>query len=134
MSLEDVFPQDPWLPSLRYAACSLIPFNLPWGPEWIEIGTGFHSSKAQSENPFASEYAFNKQAIQETPLRFRKDSTGVYTHHESGFGSHGHEHMDFNISASSKVAIVKASEQARFEENAARDSGVRSSHRYFKYV
>ncbi|KAF5024856.1 hypothetical protein F66182_3095 [Fusarium sp. NRRL 66182] len=128
MSLEDVFPQDPWLPSLRYAACSLIPFNLPWGPRRIEIGTGFHSSKLQTDNPFATEFAFNKQAVRAAPLKYRSASTGVYTHNESSFGSHSREHMEFSLGASASIAIVKVSGQARFEENAAKDAdGIKSS-------
>ena len=124
MSLEDVFPKGPWLPSLRCAASSSIPFSLPWGPKIIDIGTGFHSNKSKTDNPFATECAFGKEAVQETPLRYRNGSTGVYTHNESSFGSHSREHMDFSLGASASVAVVKVSGQARFEENAAKDSDV----------
>ncbi|KAF4334946.1 hypothetical protein FBEOM_11203 [Fusarium beomiforme] len=128
MDLEESFPQDPWLPSLRYAACSLIPFSLPWGPREIKIGTGFHSNKAQTDDPFATECAFVRDSIQTTPLKYRSGSNGVYTHNESSFGSHSRDHMEFSLGASASVAVVKVSGQARFEENAVNNSdGIKCS-------
>ncbi|KAJ3545183.1 hypothetical protein NM208_g2635 [Fusarium decemcellulare] len=128
MSLEDVFPEDPWLPSLRYAASSLIPFNLPWATQEITVGTGFHSKLAQSADPFAPESAFDRRAAQSVRLRYRSESNGTYTHAESSFGSHSLDHMDFSLAASADVAIVNVSGQARFEQNASKNSdGIRSA-------
>lgn len=124
MSLEEVFPEDPRIPSLAYAACSLIPFTLPWSTNPIKLGTGFHSRLAQSTNPFAAECAFDDGPLKTTRLRYRSEASGTFTHNESSFGSHSQDHMTFSLAASAGVAIVEASGQAKFESHAINNSDV----------
>jgi hypothetical protein len=124
MSLEETFPEDPWLPSLSYAATAFIPFNLPWGTEFIKIGTGFHSKRAKSRDCFATECAFDQRSLNRTRLRYRSEAGGSYSHIESSFGSHSQDSMDFSLGASADIAIVNVSGQAKFEQHAIANSDV----------
>lgn len=124
MSLEDVFPEDPYQPSLQYAASSLIPFNLPWSTNKIKVGTGFHSRLASSDNPFASESAFDEYSLKSARLRYRSETGGTYAHTESSTAAHSRDHMDFSLAASADVAIVNVSGQAKFEQNAIKNTDV----------
>jgi len=127
MSLGETFPDDPWTPSLQYAASSLMPFNLPWSTQPLKIGAGFHSRKSQSENPFAREFAFDQQSVKRSKLRYREEGSGTFSHAESSYGSHSLDHMNFSLGASAKVAIVKMSGQAKYEQNAIKNSDVSCS-------
>ncbi|UPK92929.1 hypothetical protein LCI18_003864 [Fusarium solani-melongenae] len=122
MSLEDVFPEDPYQPSLQYVASSLIPFNLPWSTSKIRIGTGFHSKLASSDNPFASDSAFDEYSLKSAQLRYRSKTGGTYTHTESSTAAHSRDHMDFSLAASADVAIINVSGQAKFEQNAVKNT------------
>lgn len=124
MSLEESFPEDPWLPSLRYAACSLLPFSLPWSTAPVKIGTGFNSKLAISENPFTAECAFDIRSLAAAKLRYHSDTGGAYSHAEISASSNAQDHMNFSLGASASVPIVKASGQAKFETHSMDNSDV----------
>ncbi|KAK3395071.1 hypothetical protein B0H63DRAFT_63899 [Podospora didyma] len=133
MGLVEDFPQDPFFPSLRYAATCQAPVRLPWAKESIMLGTSLSVSRQDAvKSSFLDKSlsALSKESLEQSQLVYSCVSRGSVVTAETKTEASSHEHSDYSISASIGGSFLGASGRVRYERAAASDENrIRGSFR-----
>lgn len=125
MNIEDVFPEDPFEPTVKYAGVNQTPFAVPWAQGRIQIGAGFNTLRAQNDALFVKRSAFRDTP--DSPLQYREcQSTSIKD--ESGTDiATSSENTSFAISASVGGSFLGASGRGSYEKSVRDNKNVGSN-------
>ncbi|KAF4466988.1 hypothetical protein FALBO_6137 [Fusarium albosuccineum] len=135
MTLEDVFPDNPCLPTLRYALSTQVPIVIGWTKAPMEIGTSFFApadknGKARFGNK--GEGAFDHQDLSSTPLVFKRGSSGGHIETTASSSGSSQERVHADISAQIGGKFLGGSGRGQYDSNAAKSAGaIQSSTRVY---
>ena len=115
MNLEDYFPEDPFLPSLCYAAAQQLPVNLPWTSQRITLGTGFLLSDPASREPLRGSEAISSTYREQNLPIYHEDNSGTYVEAMSTTAGSAYDHVDLSIAASVGGSLLGASGRGTYE-------------------
>lgn len=122
--LED-FPTDPFTPSLRYAATCQRPVTLPWGNEFISLGTTLSVSRIPgTKSEFTDKTAFSQASLRRSRMVFTSSSEGSVAESKSVDSAASSEHVDFSITGQVGGSFIGASGRAKYEKHVSNDSSV----------
>ncbi|KAK3933941.1 hypothetical protein QBC46DRAFT_274799 [Diplogelasinospora grovesii] len=125
MGLVEDFPRDPFTPSLRYAATCQTPITLPWGREFISLGTSLSVSRedgVKSKFLDKSLSAFSQTSLQRSRLVLESASGGDTSTAESTGVASSREHLDCSITGQIGGSFIGAKGRANYETSAANDA------------
>ncbi|KAK4197961.1 hypothetical protein QBC40DRAFT_256497 [Triangularia verruculosa] len=133
MGLVDDFPDDPFTPSVRYAATCQLPVHLPWGRDFIKLGSSLSISR-QKEIPQGhldgSKSAFSQPSLEQSRLVLAGGARGQVIATDTSGTSSFRSHTDFSISGQIGGSFIGASGRAKYEASASRNnSNLQSSFR-----
>ena len=115
MDIVDVFPEDPFEPTVKYAGAIQTPFTVPWAEGRIKLCAGFNTQRAQNDTLFMPRSAF--QDIRSTPLQYREcQSTAIRDESRSDIATQS-ETSTFAISASIGGSFLGASGRGSYEKS-----------------
>ncbi|KDQ06258.1 hypothetical protein BOTBODRAFT_181784 [Botryobasidium botryosum FD-172 SS1] len=120
VGLDELFPEDPNLPSLAYQAHENVPIFIPWTHKSIALGTGLDSSNAF--NAQENSDLFRRSALKPTPggkaiYQFdANEGSSSFRQSSSAQAATSYEHMDFKGSASAGGSVLGASGRAEFSK------------------
>lgn len=91
-----LFPEDPSIPTIAWAAWQRLPIVVPWGKEVVSLGAGFDGQAQSPDSPFKMKCAFSPEPLLSTQRIFLQDTGGSYVESTtSSIGSMSqHTHMD----------------------------------------
>lgn len=119
MDIEDVFPEDPFEPTVKYVGSSQTPFAVPWAEGSVQILTGFNTQRAQTDDLFISQEAFD--LVSRTTLQYRESQKTSIRDDSSSSIANSSEDRSFAISASVGGSFLGASGRGAYEKSV-RDS------------
>ncbi|KAI9653009.1 MAG: hypothetical protein M1829_001349 [Trizodia sp. TS-e1964] len=116
MDIEDVFPEDPFEPSVKYASVNQTPFVVPWAEgRRVQLGAGFNTQRLPDDALFLTRYAFRDTPG--TPLEYRQcQSTSIKDESGSDIATSA-ENTSFSISASVGSSFLGASGRGNYEKS-----------------
>jgi len=118
VDLDELFPEDPNLPSLAYQAHENVPIFIPWTHKSIALGTGLDSSNAF--NAQENSDLFRRSALKPMPggkaiYQFdANEGSSSFRQSSSAQAATSYEHMDFKGSVSAGGSVLGASGRAEF--------------------
>lgn len=120
--LEETFPENPMVPSIAYAACTQTPITIPWSKRQhqklaISLGTGFESSKANTDQPFCNASPLNCVQTKDSGLVYTNASQGTYAEVSTNSANSASEHMQMSVAASIGGSFLGASGEGRYEKS-----------------
>lgn len=115
MNLEDVFPDDPFEPTIKYVGVNQTPFSVPWAKGRVRLCTGFNSQRGQQDDLFMSSSAF--QDIKSTPLEYRQCQITAIRDESGSSIANSSENKSFAISASVGGSFLGASARGSYEKS-----------------
>ena len=130
-NVEDIFPEDPTIPSIALITSSRSQLSLPCpnNPALMTmVGSGVHSSKLEekeAEVPFRAKCAFSEKTISEKP-EFRIES-GAQSNFHKALTSNAQssvQHMAVSFKASVDAGVVGASVSGRYNKDVIRNKDV----------
>jgi hypothetical protein len=123
--VEDVFPEDPFEPTVKYIGASQTPFTVPWTKERIQLCAGFNTQRSQKDALFLSTSAF--QNTLHMPLQYREcQSTSIKDESGSNIATSSVD-TTFAISASVGGSFLGASGRGSYEKNLRDNKNVSSA-------
>lgn len=113
--VEEMFPDDPFEPTVRYAGVNQTVFAVPWAEGRIQLGTGFNTHRAQNDTLFMKHSAFRDTLS--SPLQYREcQSTSIKD--DSGTNiANSSQNASFAISASIGGSFLGASGRGCYEKS-----------------
>lgn len=127
IQFEEAFPENPFLPSIAFAAIQQLPISIPWTNQPIDLGAGFNTRNAASSTPFCTTKAFSENSLANASPVFYEDSTGSYVESTSNSGSDSYDHLDFSVAASVGGSVLGASGRGKYETKALSNKDVRNA-------
>jgi hypothetical protein len=123
MGLLEDFPEDPFAPSLSYAASRLLPVRVPWTNELIKLGTSLAVSKTE-KSTFTDKIAFNDQSLASSGLIFTPGSSGSFRNISSTESASSSDHASLSLQGEIGGKGLSASGRGQFESRARSDRNV----------
>jgi len=115
LAVEDVFPEDPFEPTVEYIGASQTPFTVPWTIGRIQLCAGLNSRRSPDDALFLNHSAF--QNTLHVPLQYREcQSTSLKDDSASNIATSS-VNTTFAISASVGGGFLGASGRGRYEKN-----------------
>lgn len=121
MSLLDAFPEDPFQPTLRYAAKTQIPISVPWSNESIKLGTAFSISPTSGQCSL-SRNAFSDASLNQNALLFTGGSQGSLNVAIDSVSGRSSQHVDLSVTGQIGFSWAEGSGRAKYETHAKSDS------------
>ncbi|KAF2805524.1 uncharacterized protein BDZ99DRAFT_574445 [Mytilinidion resinicola] len=115
MSLVDVFPQDPFTPSLRYAAVQKLPITVPWNNESIKLGTPLIVSQTEKSTFKEEKCAFSRASLASSRLTFVSSARGSVCESATSSAAASSEHLNLSVQGQIGWKLLGGSGQARYE-------------------
>ncbi|KAH7183718.1 hypothetical protein BKA60DRAFT_603016 [Fusarium oxysporum] len=106
MDLVDVFPENPFHPTVKYIAINQTPFSVPWGKNTVRLGKGFNSRQGEQDEFFMKSSAFKD--VDNTPLQYRKCQITAIRDESGSSIAYASENASFAISGSASNLSVRA--------------------------
>ena len=127
MGLVDDFPADPFTPSLRYAATCQLPLSLPWGREFIKLGSSLSISRQEGieNNLDGSRTAFSPTSLEGSRLVFTPGALGEVSGSDTSGSSSAASHTDFSIAAQIGGSFLGAEGRVKYEQGTSSNTSVR---------
>ncbi|KAK6526633.1 hypothetical protein TWF694_005214 [Orbilia ellipsospora] len=115
MDIQDVFPENPLMLSVKYLGTNQTPFTVPWAKGRVQLCTGFNTGRELDDDLFVNRTAF--QDIEETILRYREcQITSIKDESGSSIATSS-ENSSFCISASVGSSFLGASGRGSYEKS-----------------
>ena len=106
-----------------------MPLLLPWHHESVRLGTGYHSNRQLTENPWASETPFVLAQLMMQAKIFRPEqgSTSSFTSKQTSSSAEVNDHLTlgFGLSLAPPIPVVKLSVMGKFDQQVQDNSDVR---------
>ncbi|KAM5381148.1 hypothetical protein ACJZ2D_003064 [Fusarium nematophilum] len=106
MDIKDVFPEDPFEPTVKYIGVNQAPFSVPWAKGRVQLCAGFNTQRADHDDLFMSCTAFRD--IPGTPLQYRECQITSIRDESGSSIANSSENRNFAISASTSNISVRA--------------------------
>ncbi|KAJ5715710.1 uncharacterized protein N7483_012891 [Penicillium malachiteum] len=120
MALVDVFPENPFTPSLPYASAAQLPVTVPWGGKALQMGTPLIVGSQPQDTQFLEDRcAFSSDSLKKTSLTFRHVSRGMITESNTHTAAARHEHTSFSIQAQIGGSVIGVSGRGNYEARGA---------------
>lgn len=130
MNIENVFPEDPFEPTVKYAGVIQTPFTVPWAEGRIQLGAGFNTQRAQNDALFLKRSAFRDTLG--TPLQYRECQSTLIKDESGTNIANSSENTSFAISASVGGSFLGASGRGSFEKSVRDNKNVGLIMSYFR--
>ncbi|EWZ95759.1 hypothetical protein FOWG_03318 [Fusarium oxysporum f. sp. lycopersici MN25] len=115
MDLVDVFPENPFHPTVKYIAINQTPFSVPWGKNTVRLGKGFNSRQREQDEFFMKSSAFKD--ADNTPLQYRKCQITAIRDESGSSIAYASENASFAISGSVGKGFLSASVTGSLEKS-----------------
>lgn len=125
MGLVDIFPENPFTPSLPYAAAAQLPVTIPWGEKALRMGTPLIVGSQPQDTRFLDDRsAFSLESLKKTSLAFRQMSRGMIAETNTHTAAASHEHTSFSLQAQIGGSVIGVSGRGNYEARAAANQNV----------
>ena len=105
-----------------------LPLVLPWHPEFVRLGTGYHSNRQLTDNPWESKTPFNlaQLLLQAKILRPEQGTTSSFTSKHTSRAAESNDHLTlgFGVSLAPPMPIVSLSVKGEFDQQVQDNSDV----------
>ncbi|CAM1503262.1 Fc.00g080380.m01.CDS01 [Cosmosporella sp. VM-42] len=115
MDIEDIFPEDPFEPTVKYVGASQTPFAVPWAKGRVQLCAGFNTQRAQNDDLFMNRAACRD--ISDTPLQYRECQITSIRDESGSSIANSSENKSFAISASVGGSFLGASGRGSYEKS-----------------
>ncbi|KAF5539434.1 hypothetical protein FMEXI_8923 [Fusarium mexicanum] len=115
MDLQDIFPDDPLEPTIKYVGANQTPFSVPWAKGRVRLCTGFNSQRGQHDDLFMSSSAF--QDVNSSPLKYRQCQITAIRDESGSSIANSSEDKSFAISASVGGSFLGVSARGSYEKS-----------------
>ncbi|KAF3926918.1 hypothetical protein ABW20_dc0105912 [Dactylellina cionopaga] len=115
MDIEDFFPEDPLVPTVKSVGVNQTPFTVPWAKGRVQLCTGFNTRRAEDDDLFINRAAF--QNVGGALLRYRECQITSIKDESGSSIANSSENGNFAISASVGSSFLGASARGSYEKN-----------------
>lgn len=125
MGLVEDFPENPFVPTLRWAATQLTPLRLSCGHNPIKLGSTLSVSHNKNQkSSFSDSSAFSRSSLEQSRIVFISGSGGSITQTSSFGGASAQKDVNFSIHGEIGGDLLGAEVRVNYEKHTLDSSSV----------